>query len=819
MLLVLYPHPACNYLAVTLLSLQLEIIEEGLQLKLEIQGIKEQFLSLLNNFDEFDNKDSVPSEVMTPKPSTAQKGISSARARVRALYEARKARLAAKRAASRASDDRHLPPSKYAKVDHNDNKENVPSPRVSRESRRRSSSAATTPFAKSHGNCACHPRSVLKKLLTPIKEERQDQCLKCSQKCASKRGAKTSTARGLEGEYVILQSPVVTKNIRDIGDYVTLASSPLPPTPFQTPVANLCNTPNDTSIWDETMQDVANRSDITVELSSQVYSSPERPTLCESPVKYAKSDDIAELYTTKSPRDLRDVSLINKISRTSLREQVSSCNLSGAFHSTFNYPLHSTLNYPVNSTMDLSDIVSQPGNHHNGRTTVSSDPSSIPRASDSDSGDSEPTRTLVESNNNSDSFVTPVRNLSQMKKPQLCKEHGMHPTFGGPCIFQNEDSIVNSSDDDEDDNDSETHQKTVIETDCDSSYLSECVDDVQLSQAEDYMPMYDARSGHMRMLKRQTGHIQLKNVRNTNWDPIGLSESDIMLDMSRKHHSMEATRASIADVSALSTPMLSDDELTINAGPSQCKGRGLSPNSTLISLDARPLSVSTTDESPESTSTHGLPVPLNSPNITTSGSSSSRPNTDNYDYADMSVPAPPQVKSLPLTACLRSSKPKKSSPLQSKSESQFLVPAPPKPLLPKCPTSSTSRHRHQSSSKAQSCHDTKSMRSVKSARSMQSVPNMPMRGSSQRNLRHDCDSGFSTQGSRPRRRHALAASSHFTISDNTGVTRTVVQHSAVARNLQHDRKKQIVKKLKQFNNNFHKEKSTGNLHIETLGHF
>ena len=100
---------------------------------------------------------------------------------------------------------------------------------------------------------------------------------------------------------------------------------------------------------------------------------------------------------------------------------------------------------------------------------------------------------------------------------------------------------------------------------------------------------------------------------------------------------------------------------------------------------------------------------------------------------------------------------------------------------------------------------------------MKSAPNFPTRpaAAGARGARHECDSGFSTQGSRRGRHHPLQSTSHFTISDNAGVTRTVVQHSAVARNLQHDRKKQIMKKLKQFNI----KKSTGNLHVETLGRF
>ena len=64
-----------------------------------------------------------------------------------------------------------------------------------------------------------------------------------------------------------------------------------------TPVRNLCNTPNDTSIWDDTMHDVSNRSDITADLSSKDYSSPERNMVLGSPVKYATSQNITQLYT------------------------------------------------------------------------------------------------------------------------------------------------------------------------------------------------------------------------------------------------------------------------------------------------------------------------------------------------------------------------------------------------------------------------------------------------------------------------------------------------------------------------------------------
>jgi len=82
---------------------------------------------------------------------------------------------------------------------------------------------------------------------------------------------------------------------------------------------------------------------------------------------------------------------------------------------------------------------------------------------------------------------------------------------------------------------------------------------------------------------------------------------------------------------------------------------------------------------------------------------------------------------------------------------------------------------------------------------------------------HDYDSGFSTPCSFRTHGQSHHQGQHFTFSDEAGVKRTVVQHSAVARNLEPDRKKALVKKLKQFNNNFYK--STGNLNIQTLAHF
>merc|ERR1712012_897012 len=87
----------------------LEIIEEGLQLKLEINTIKEQFYDLLQNFDKYDSSSATNVQTLQNKmpllglsspscaPASPSKGISAARARVKAMYDARKARLLAGR--------------------------------------------------------------------------------------------------------------------------------------------------------------------------------------------------------------------------------------------------------------------------------------------------------------------------------------------------------------------------------------------------------------------------------------------------------------------------------------------------------------------------------------------------------------------------------------------------------------------------------------------------------------------------------------------------------------------------------------------------
>ena len=812
------------------MCLQLGIIEEGLQLKLEIQSIKDQFLSLMNNFNQFDKQ---PTAVMTKPPtvapattttanSTSPKGLSSARARVRALYEARKARLRSKRAAK--DGDIQQSPAKLRKLNSEDDKEN-------------------SPVVSTKSSTARH-RGVLRKLLTPIKEEKpitgvlEDRYpLRCT---PVRRRSMPVHGKKIDGEYVILKTPI--KGGPDCGDYVTLS----PP--------SKCNAGNDTSIWGEdSIADVSHRSDATAELSSKEYS-PERHGGCVdvtepmvSPVRYASSDTISELYTTRS---LKDVSQISQISLTSVREQVSSCNLSGAFHSTFNYPLHSTMNYPLSSTINFEDELASSGKKQQATPptpmvlSIPSELRPVSSGSSSTSSDDKPHRQSTRRCRSQRCRSRVSSNKPQ--KVELCKEHGLHPNMGGPCIFQNDNSItlLDSSPDEQ------GGRQAPVDTDCDSSYLSECVDDVHIGQADDITATYDSRSGRMRMLKRQTGQIALKNARNVN-DPIGLSESDFLFDVTQKNMSLHATCASIPDLDGLS-----GDESTLQNTLKQdscSEKKVISPNSTLISLDRRPLSVSTTtDESPESNN-GALQVPVNSPNVTDSGGSSSRPTTDNYDYVDSNTvqqfvqvtkaQSSPELMPPPPPLPPRQSKSRSRHSSTSRSQTQ----------------SGGSSHGHSDSGRSQRHHhyasvtqvqdkhrsqdvyctrsqdsdinlrrrhsthtpqDSKSVRSVRSLRRQARLHAQDMAGVSA-----GADSGFSTQRSRrvaPKPDPEPIVSGmgkHFIISDNAGATRTVVQHEAVGRNLQQDRKKAIVKKLKRFNSSFRKVSSMGDLKIETLGHF
>ena len=78
--------------------LQLEVLHGNLHLKLEAQSIKEQFLSLLESFSEYEDKfigNGCP--LFAPSPIKNTEGVAAARARVRTLYEARRVSINARR--------------------------------------------------------------------------------------------------------------------------------------------------------------------------------------------------------------------------------------------------------------------------------------------------------------------------------------------------------------------------------------------------------------------------------------------------------------------------------------------------------------------------------------------------------------------------------------------------------------------------------------------------------------------------------------------------------------------------------------------------
>ena len=868
------------------MSLQLEIIEEGLHMKLELKNIKQQFLSLLENYETYQTRAPPPPpaamRAAAGVPLTDDRPVSAPRARVRALYEARRARLHARRSVSGnvSSSSTGSTPRQRSRALRDSDKENRALPDANSKSRGHSKDngvipcdqkyhrklTTSTPFCKPHKHCACHPRVASNsQLLTPIKEEALRQRLPFS----PTNGTTSPTFSDLEGEYVTLRGPegdgVVSMEVDSYPDSNVLYQT------RQSPLT-MSGRQDQTSIWVNSSDNLDGRcphlgtaDDSTADGDKEnQHRPPPSSRRRSSPVKYASSDVISELYTSTSLSNLKDVSQISRLSMSNqtLREQSSGSNISGGhLHSTFNYPLHSTLNYPLDSTInfpadpspprraprqgdpDTLTTVSEPSallrrrgaspkdsrslddslvdirslqKSSEGRMTVLSTDSAVSRRNKSRTARTRRRERLKQ--REKEAAMTPLTH----REPQLCKEHGLHPTFGGPCIFQTDDSFTLSETTTEDDDADDVRPRSstaVTETDNDSSYLSECVDDSSSHfgqsncRAEDFTATYDARNGRMRMLRRQTGQAVLDktNLR----DPIGLSESDIMMDVTRKHLSLEATRSSLPDLSALSTTTtatsgtddydldVSEDTLHASQVMRDSDGGLWSPASlddTVVgvgrvgaSCSQRPLSVSTSttttstntdNTSPESTG--DLPVPVNSPNVTDSGSS--RPTTDTYDYVD--VP-------------------------------KFEVMGPPVHLPPR---HQNVRRRHHPGTRPPCTvgrHATASSSSGENAGPDGVAPD-PMRYETRSEGRgarkclryhHDYDSGFSTPGSGRR----TQSGHHILLSDAAGNTRTVVQHSAVARNLQHDRKKQLVKKLKQFSNNFYK--STGNLHIHTLGHF
>ncbi len=835
---------------------QLEIIEEGLELKSEIQKIQTQFLSLAKDVDTFHKKQParMPLSQLTPQmrssskdsnqrsipdreandgmvtSSQTEKPTSAARARVRAIYEAKRQRLRAKRAGANIDDLSRRERRKGSKVhvpDEEDKENMCVIPPMPKELRSVADRLLTsTPTTKS-GYTSVSMSNSSQKLLTPIREEIHEAALKLFgdedsklSQASKRRSRSRSSVKDFQtlcdaGDYVTLKSPKK--------DYVNLLG--------HSPVSMNSHTPPKRPLHSST-------------------SPTTQSILSTSPIQCASSDTISELYTSKV---LKDLSTISYMSHT-IREQVSSAhlNLSGAFHSTFNYPLHSTMNCPLSTSFDIpADSPSSSAEQdHDTEISIDVDASVDNEPSiDVDEGIGEKTdfssRTML-SQTGSDS---PKDSPPQIQKPAatLCKEHGLHPTYGEPCIFRSKDSLISRD---------LRASPPPTETDYDSSYLSECVEPDQFSQGasegEVYTPTYDSRYACMKMLRRQIGQQDLNQVK----EPVGLSETDLMFDITQKHLSLEATRASLPDLSGLSSlPSDQDDglsESTLHA--SHCfpdvAGDRLSPNGTLIGVEARRGSVTTltTDDSPESHT--GATAPVNTPNITDSGGSSSRPTTDNYDYVEV----PPVSQRLQLKMAKTPALPYSSSS-SSQQQSHSIRKGPPAAAsvhsmdrVVQAGRKSHSRFHNSRSVESiptmcsYSRSQSSTSRNHRRPRHNQREPRRPEQEpdwnhlsvrptpigiedtSSQRGVanqsghsQQERDSGFSLSYSSSKPRHHQ--SQHFVIEDSEGNQRTLIQHSAVARNLPHDRKKAIAKKMKKFSSSFHRADSIGNLQLQTLGHF
>ena len=682
------------------------MIEEGLQLKLEIQGIKDQFLNLIQDFDHFEQNEKqkvVKSPAKMSQPAGGDGGVkvSAARTRVRALYDARKARIRARRSSAYADSHKDLdtmaPPSKMAKVNLEDeeDKENMYKPptaprRTVQYKNTNNSHKVATPTINSSQEPLRSMTWSIRRFLTPIKEDFQDQS-SINVNCLPRKLLTPKNNSVSRHSSTRSQDRSNKENYRDVHVNYSKSSSGSHNSVSSTQNSKHCSRSSIYRLQPEggvappkpkRMTKPAQRTPKTKPQvpgdvigcvgGMNVQLSPLDSTLTASPLRYrdlsappsrvpggnVDACSPENLGPFDIVNELKDISQISDISRCENHEQASSANLSGAFHSTFNYPLHSTLNYPLHSTFSMSDDavpkctedVSSKDNCDT-RTTVSEPVAAVTRRQSCNRRQapvlSLPRQTLEDSCIDYQTFVSKMSSTSgkhqnsfspssyktPSKKPEavLCQEHGIHPTFGGLCLFQTPSSAtLNSSEEIDPDENGNTPKMVmnVTETDCDSSYLSECIDDQQSIDVDEYAALFNMRSPHNRMLKRQTGQAELFEIK----DPIGLSESDLNFDMTKKNFSLNATRASVANLhgltSVISDPEEDESELTLHASsPRKCSGL-FGPNDTLISVDHRPLSESNTEESPESNT--GISVPVNSPNITDSGGSSTRQNTDNY---------------------------------------------------------------------------------------------------------------------------------------------------------------------------------------------
>ncbi|CAD5123691.1 DgyrCDS12014 [Dimorphilus gyrociliatus] len=225
-------------------------------------------------------------------------------------------------------------------------------------------------------------------------------------------------------------------------------------------------------------------------------------------------------FDPDTPPSIQDISLISKTSANLRHERTSNSNL--FFDGTFNYPLHSTLNYPLHSTLnsdqfdDIIDTIDKPKTEGGEDEFVDS------------------VKTLDKAAIRSDSFKsstsTSRSSNSRSGSKKLCKEHGLHPKFGGPCIF-NKASPASSK------------KIGLVATDYDSSYLSECSDEDDLNDDDNInlpLRIYDPLKARMRILKRQTGQTSLARPK----EALGLQESNLFESPDKAHLSTNATCAS-----------------------------------------------------------------------------------------------------------------------------------------------------------------------------------------------------------------------------------------------------------------------------------
>ena len=289
-----------------------------------MKAIKEQFLSLLKNFDVYQNTSESDSKMTQGGRSLLCNGLST-RSRTRGMAQSR------------------LRP---IHVDENSNKlssafEDLPL------------KPYTPRFSKSqHKDCTCKTKKhhcSKYKMSKSAAENKENLVARQKRHMMNVRKAKNS------GDYMVLKEAARGKNVQN-------------PEPVK-------SRGDQTSVWDS----VDNK---TACLSSDNYSispkkSSENILAGLSPMKYSNPEEKNQVYSGA----IKDISVITDVSQVSLREQPSAIGLDlqsqGPLHSTVCYPLHSTMNktqinhFGFNNSMEeFSDIEPQ-GSSDNASETAS----------------------------------------------------------------------------------------------------------------------------------------------------------------------------------------------------------------------------------------------------------------------------------------------------------------------------------------------------------------------------------------------------------------------------------------------------------------